>query len=118
MYRCIIIFAVPTLPHLLLFEWKSKEGHSKSLKIMEHISTRWRKAGILLDQSEGLLERFKRKAHEDTFECCQYVLGHWIAEETVSHEYPVTWKGLHRLLDDLELAEIASQLDEALACSK
>ena len=47
--------------------------------------------------------------------CWNTVMDHWLNGRGTTRGYPVTWEGLFELLRDVDCAEYAKQLKEALA---
>lgn len=58
----------------------------------------------------GISDRFDN--YQETEEKCRGVLRKWL--QNGSQQYPVKWDGLIRLLQDIELGEIANNLKKAL----
>jgi hypothetical protein len=50
--------------------------------------------------------------NRNPFECIDPVLKHWF--EYKPDDYPVSWDGLKTLLKDVELDQVATELDYAL----
>ena len=45
-------------------------------------------------------------------ESCDAVLDYWL--DNPPHNYPTTWQGLYELLEDSELSQVASNLEQAV----
>ncbi len=113
---CFIIAALPfTMKKLIVFKWTDKCGQPKTLRLKDEMTTHWRDAGELLDLSTADLKRISEN-HQDVRECLRDVLQDWIMIGS-SDDYPATWGGLLRLLEDLKLISCAKCLQEALECT-
>ena len=100
----------PTLSSLTLIEWQNQEG-LKRLRIKQSISNKWYEVGILLEIDPALLEGWKTQYGRDSLECCNAVFRHWLNNPCKS--YPCTWDSVCRLLDNVQLGELAEQVKRA-----
>ena len=94
------------------------QGRQHRLKVIEAVSGKWRKIGLMLGQTLTMLDNYKTKEMNDNTECCQRVFDHWIRNSGHGTRYPLTWEGLHELLMDAEYASEANNLKMALASMK
>ena len=79
---------------------------------------KWKEIGCLLEIPLPVLQAWGTTYRENPLECINPVLSHWLDEYngTADHEYyPLSWEGLHCLLEDAELSEVTSELKQALA---
>ena len=80
---------------------------------MEHISSRWRDVGELIDLSVPTLTTIATEYRDKPLECCRAVLCHWL--ENPPTEYPLTWEKLIELLTDCKLGQVVSELQRVLS---
>lgn len=104
----------PSILHLTHLEWTDSEGDAQKIRTIDTMCSRWKDVGILIGMEYGLLEAIAEKRHLDGPLCCVDVLNHWLAFG--SEEYAPSWKGLHALLKDAELSEVATILENAISC--
>ena len=84
-------------------------------KIIKKVSDKWKEIGRLVGLDEPDLTRFKKLEQSDIYECCVRVFRHWIDSDGYSPKYPLSWKGLHDLLYDIDHEALANDLKAALA---
>ena len=65
--------------------------------------------GLSMSQSDGI----KKESFMKEEECCLRVFDHWIISNGTT-DYPITWSGLHELLDDTGHRALAKQMKTAL----
>ena len=92
---------------LTLIKWKNSEGTEQKLRIVRSISSKWRNIGNLLGVSHAVLETIYSR-YQDLEEYCDAVLRNWL--DNGSTDYPSTWNGLIKLLDDADCAQVAETL--------
>ena len=68
--------------------------------------------GRLLGMGAAELSAISLKNHENPEPCCTDVVTKWL--EDGSPHYPLTWEGVFELLDDIDEAILASELQNAL----
>ena len=104
--------AKPTSKNLYLIEWMNEKRETKQLRIKESICNQWREIGNLLEISDSVLESWNTKHKEDSLKCISSVMSHWL--ECPTDDYPVSWEGLKKLLNDVRLSEVAKDIEVAL----
>ena len=83
-------------------------------------ATHWKTIAIKLgleDTTPGFNNNTARQQNYDDRQCVIEVFDKWFKNANRlpnAHRYPKTWDGLHTLLDDIELGEVAAKLSEAL----
>lgn len=102
----------PILSDLLLYKWTDVKGRSRSLKIVESVSSKWWELGLMTGQNMEMLENYRQKTLNNNVECCKHVFNYWLNRPK---NYPVTWDGLRDLLIDLEMKNVERTLRVALA---
>ena len=68
---------------------------------------------MLLGLTPSQLDAINGQYHGDAYYCWNKVMEHW--KEGVSASYPPIWEGLYTLLEDMELAQVAANLKEAVS---
>ena len=81
--------------------------------LTEKIANKWRTIGVLLNLTYSKLQSLADKYRQEQKECCQTVLGLWLGNPPP--DYPATWQGLIDLLEDSQLAEVATELRTVLS---
>ena len=102
--------AKPTPKNLFLIEWRNEKGETERLRIKQKICNRWKYIGDLLEIPEAVLESWNTKHKEDSLKCIDSVMSHWLQHPT--DDYPVSWEGLKKLLQDVELSEVAKDIED------
>ena len=81
-------------------------------RLLENIQGHWKDIGTLMGIETSMLEKFEHKWRGDLKEQCREVLQAWL--EQGSEKYPVTWRGLLDVLEDVQLKTISLELQEKL----
>jgi len=97
-----------------LVKYTGSDGQPKEFHLLENIQGKWRDIGTLLRIENATLDKFEHKHQGDLKEQCRDVLQTWREEGSRSEKYPVTWSGLLEVLKDVQLKEVARELEEAL----
>ena len=90
-------------------------GQERCRAETKEVSTEWKEIGRLVGLDEPDLTRFKKLEQSDIYECCVRVFRHWIDNDGYSPKYPLSWKGLHDLLYDIDHEALANDLKLTLA---
>ena len=94
-----------------LLEYTDSDGQSKDFRLLEKIQNDWKTIGIQMGIEYATLESFEHK-EGGAYEQCHKVFHKWLSMG--SKKYPVTWSGLMRLLEAVQLREVSCELQEAL----
>jgi hypothetical protein len=70
-----------------------------------------------------VLEGWREECMANAAMCWEKVMQFWLSEyqqecSDEEPEYPATWEGLYEMLEDVEFAEVAKQLKEAVLAAK
>lgn len=103
----------PTLRSLTIIKWRDDQGQTQRYSVLSMISHKWRKIGTLCGLKHAQLESIWMKNLKDPEPCCIDILTKWM--EDGSSYYAVSWEGLFELLGDLELPQVITDLQNALA---
>ena len=106
------VLAYPTLTNLTLIEWINEKGVKKQLRVKQAIWHLWEEIGLHLGIQMGDLKAWETIHMKDPRKCINEVLHCWL--ESPSETYPASWEGLYKLLEDIELKEVAIELKQAL----
>jgi sarcosine oxidase delta subunit len=103
----------PTRSNLRCITYKDDTGETHDFKLIEKVSDKWLKAGMLLRLSKSTLDKYSDKAEKDNIKICEYVFSKWVKRG--GHEdYPLTWQGLYTLLIDMGRRTVADKLYKVL----
>ena len=87
--------------------------HGKeTFRLVSKVSTKWESFGRRLDVEEDQLDRWREECRKME-RCWNKVMKHWLDSGGIA-EYCVSWEGLYLLLEDVECAEVATQLQTFL----
>ena len=103
-----------SLRFLKLFKWRDESGVKQQLRIIELISSKWQDLATLVGLSMSQMDGIEKQSLLDTEKCCLRVFDHWIISNGEFTDYPITWSGLHELLEDTGHRALAEQLKTAL----
>lgn len=95
-----------TLKSLNLIKWKREQ-----FRLVERVSAQWNRFGIQLGIQADLLEGWKHQYLGDATKCWIKVMGHWLGQGG-SSEYPPSWEGVYKLLEDVQYVAVASELKQ------
>ena len=73
----------------------------------------WKLIGDLTGASTGRLDAIAAQRQGNVTECCRDVFLDWF-QQGGKREYPVTWDGVIKLLDDIQHSALARRLEEIL----
>ena len=94
-----------SLKTLVLIKWKNREGSLCRYRLIDRVSMKWRDFGVKLDitknnldvldyQYRGNVAIMWSRVMQDTW------MNGW--DEEKMRDYPLSWNGLYRLLEDVE----------------
>ena len=98
---------------LTLLKWKGPHGREQKFRLITRVSAKWLDFGYRLQRDTNQLEGWERECLLNADRCWCKVMGYWLKENGTLH-YPTTWKGIFRLLEDVECLEVAQDLQKAL----
>ena len=96
-----------------MFKWNDESGVEQQLKIIEEISSKWLNVATLVGLSMNQSDGIKKESFMKADEICLRVFDHWIISNGTT-DYPITWSGLHELLEDIEHSTMAERMKTAL----
>lgn len=94
------------MSHITLIKYRINNKVGK-FRLVQAIQHKWESIGILLGVPENIFA-----SHQTNEEKCRGVLEEWLKKG--SEQYPVEWDGLIKVLEDVELREVAKDLQKAL----
>ncbi len=80
---------------------------------MSKVSAKWKDFGLRLSMTLNDLEALECEHRGNAKDIWNKVMDHWLAGGG-GCDYPASWEGLYTLLNDLELSEVAKQLEKAV----
>ena len=113
-------FAGISLKLLKLIKWMDKDGKVQKFCLVDKVTSRWESFGYLLDIPQDKLDSWKVECLGDLAKCWIKVMNYWLVNSQIldnpgdKPEYPATWEGLYEMLEDVEYAEVAKELREAV----
>ena len=102
--------SIGSLHHL---KWVDKKGHTRTYKLVDKISTKWRDIGLAIGLTTDRLTAWDDQYRGNVLLCWTRVMERWL--KGVSDEYSATWEGLYDLLEDTEFSQISLELKKAVA---
>ena len=102
----------PDLCNLTLIRWRDNQGDTKRCRVIRSIFPKWHEVGRILGMGAAELSAISLKNQKDPEPCCIDVVTKWLEDD--SPRYPLTWEGVFELLDDIDEAILASELQNAL----
>ena len=60
------------------------------------------------------MDGIQQQSFMDPEQCCLRVFDHWIISNGEFTDYPITWSGLHELLEDIGHIAVAEHMKTAL----
>ena len=100
------------MKYFLLIKYKDGDEHKK-FELVDRVSSFWQKIGYRIGLTWNTLEDYKREALANQVRCWEKVMQEWLDGQGSLH-YSVTWKGLYKLLGDIDKPKIAQELKEAV----
>lgn len=96
----------------MLIKYKDEKGEEIQLRIKESICNKWKDIGHLFKIKRSRLKAWATEYRDKPLDCIEEVMDYWFENPTA--EYPVSWKGLKDLLNDIQHCKIAEELEKAL----
>ena len=102
----------PTNRDLTLLKYRVG-GEIKRLKLVDTILNDWKEVGKILGIPQPKLDAWWTQTNNDPKRCCDNVMAHWL--QNPPDEYPLTWRGLIDLLEDVDkFGTLVQELKTAL----
>lgn len=98
---------VNTLHHL---QWRDEQGQEQTFRLVELVSSKWRKLGLELGFTHDQLESWADEFRGNNEKCWDQVMQGWIDDGGVSYLYQANWDGLYKLLKSCKCEGIAIKL--------
>ena len=110
-----IVGDTPKMDLLYLIKYTGPDGRGQSLKLVEKLSPHWMKMGCLLGIDQHQLDVWDRKYNSPS-NCSAAVLNYFLSHGSHgTYQYPTTWGGVIKLMQDLDLRGIADEIRK-VAC--
>lgn len=101
------------LKQLSFLEYRH-ERQVKPMRIRKKIAGHWKKIGVLFGFDVDQIGKNHNHGTGYMEDCCQEVLAMWINANL--SDYPNTWNGLIKVLEHVELAQVVTDIEDALTC--
>ena len=82
--------------------------------VAEKISDQWFRLGIRVGIDPAMLDHYRLITVLDNNKCIERVFQHWIDSGGSPH-YPVTWRGVYDVLNDIDCNAIAEDIAKRLS---
>ena len=103
-----------TLKPLTILKWKDERGRIQSFRLIDRVSSNWRRFGILLNLTTNNLDAMWKANDHHSAQCWNRVMQHWLHGGGGGKEYAATWDGLYDLLKDAKYAAVAGELQRVV----
>lgn len=103
-----------SLSTLTLLKWDSSSGCQHRFRLVNKVSSKWRRFGYRFGREENEIEALEDQCRGKASQCWCKVMGQWL-EDGGTDDYPATWRGVVTLLEDVEFYEVARKLEMVLA---
>ena len=93
----------------------TKNGEEKTINVIRGAAHRWKNIADLITEDLHVVDNLQeehRGKNEEAFK--QLLKDHFISANPVFGGYTKDWKGLVRLLNDVRLGSLASDVEEAI----
>ena len=97
---------------LNLLKWTDDQGHKQIFRLVNEVSSEWKKIAILLQFSMNQIAVLEEQYRANANNCWNSIMDQWLNGHTCN--YPPSWDGLHILLNDIECASVSTRLKRAL----
>ena len=94
-----------------LHELERLEGQGKVVKVIKGVADKWKQFAMRLHFEFNDIRRIEKDNHHQQVDACLNVVGEWLSGEG---RQPVTWRTLITVLNEIELSELAKDLEAAL----
>ena len=91
-----------------------KNKQKQSFKLISLVSAKWIYFGIRVGQTYNDLDCLENQYMRDFRVCWCKVMKQWLDNEGTD-EYPATWRGVIKMLEDVECCKAAKDLETALS---
>lgn len=100
---------------LHLIKYTGPDGREQSLKLVDKLGPYWMKMGFLLGIEQHQLDLWEQK-YNSSSNCSGAVFSYFLNHGSHgTYQYPTTWGGVIKLMQDLDLRGIADEIKK-IAC--
>ena len=78
------------------------------------MSSQWQDLATLVGLSMSQMDGIKKESLMEDKQCCLRVFDRWLISNGEFTNYPISWSGLHELLEDIEHRALAKHMKTAL----
>lgn len=101
--------------HMVVLHYLDRNKKRRKLGILREIAVEWKHLADILGSNAKLILSSYAGGSDIPINCCRDMLYEWFDRGGVE-SYPLSWNGLIRALQDVELNRVADEIEEALQC--
>ena len=90
-----------------LYELDLIKGNGKTVKVISRVAAKWETVATRLHFEGHDIERIEKDHHNQSLDACRTMFIEWLEGNC---RKPTTWKTVIKVLEEAELAEVASDL--------
>ena len=102
-----------SIKNLTLLKWVDSNGREQKFYLHQKVSSKWRDFGHCFDLEENELDAIEEECFRRCDRCWYKVMDQWLNGGGTA-EYPITWKGVIKVLEDVRCDTVAKQLKRVL----
>ncbi len=100
------------MSNLVLLKWTDSNNKKQRIPIISELSPKWSDISDLLGFSPALTQQIELN-YSRVQDRCKKVMRLWLSNEG-AYCYPTKWEGLIKLLEDIELSSLASNIQDVV----
>ncbi len=101
------------MSNLVLIKWTDSNNKEQRIQIISELSPKWSDISDLLGFRTALTQQIELNCNR-VQDRCKEVMRLWLSSEEGAYRYPTTWEGLIKLLEDIDLSSLASDVREVV----
>ena len=94
-----------------LYELDRIKGNGKTVKVISRVAAKWEEVATRLHFEGHDISRIKKDEHYQSFDACRSMFVEWLEGKGRT---PTTWETIIKVLEEVELANVASDLRDTL----
>lgn len=98
---------------LTLLKREDNDREEQRLSLSKRVCSKWRNFGRRFKRDEGELDAIEQRCLGIPEECWCRLMNEWL-NEGGTNDYPITWKGVIDVLEDVHCYDVARQLEKVL----
>ncbi len=101
------------MSNIVLLKWTDSNNKTQRIRIITELSPKWSDISDLLGFSTARIQQI-RQDNSGVQDRCKEVMRLWLDSEDGAYRYSTTWEGVIKLLEDIELSSLASDIREVV----